>query len=441
MTDLRDYIVKHFKVVVPIIVIAVVAVMVPVLMGAGSAKEEDKESQPEQQESLPEGVEPTVEPVVENKEDAPLVPNENGTIYTLVATYYNAMGTGDIETLKTVFDEVSENDLLRYEKTSEYLDRYSDLQIYTKPGVEEGTLLAYVYYKVIFVNHEQEVPGYQTLYVCEDGQGGYYIKNEKNFTPEEEEYIKKVNAQNDVVEFNNRVNTEYNDLMAAHPDLLKYLGELGRQVNAAIGVALAEQNADGQDGTGQSGESGSSPEQPAEGQDGAGQPEGGNAPEQPAEGQDGTGQPEGGSSPEQPAEGQEPAQAAPAFVTATTTVNVRSSDSEQADKLGQVEEGTRLQVQEVGANGWTKVFFEGRDGFIKSDYLKAEESVEGLAVIGTVTADQNINIRAAADENAQRVGLLVGGDSLDLLAIEGDWCKVKYNGQAAYVKSDYVTQR
>ena len=40
-------------------------------------------------------------------------------------------------------------------------------------------------------------------YVCEDGQGGYYIKNEKNFTTEEEEYIKKVNAQDDVVQFNN----------------------------------------------------------------------------------------------------------------------------------------------------------------------------------------------------------------------------------------------
>ena len=449
MTDLREYIVKHVKVVIPIVVIALVAVMVPVLMGAGNAREEDKESGAEL-ETLSGVVGLTVEPLTAAREDAPLTPNENGTIYTLVATYYNAMGTGDTETLKTVFDEVSENDLLRYEKTSGYLDRYSDIQIYTKPGVEEGTLLTYVYYKVIFLNHEQEVPGYQTLYVCEDGQGGYYIKNEKNFTTEEEEYIKKVNAQDDVVQFNNRVNQEYNELMVAHPELLKYLGELGRQVNAAIGVALAEQNSDGTEGGEQnpavSPEGGETPEQPAEGQD--------VAPEQPAEGQEGTSeQPTEGQegTPEQPAEGQDVApeqpaegqdvQPAPAFATATTTVNVRSSDSEQADKLGKVEKGTRLQVQEVGANGWTKVFFEGRDGYIKSDYLKAEESVDSLAVIGTVTAIQNINIRAAAAEDAERLGLLAGGESLDLLAIEGDWCKVKYNGQAAYVKADYVTQQ
>ena len=67
--------------------------------------------------------------------------------------------------------------------------------------------------------------------------------------------------------------------------------------------------------------------------------------------------------------------------------------------------------------------------------------MDSLAVIGTVTAIQNINIRAAAAEDAERLGLLAGGESLDLLAIEGDWCKVKYNGQAAYVKADYVTQQ
>ena len=95
------------------------------------------------------------------------------------------------------------------------------------------------------------------------------------------------------MQFNNQVNEEYNELMVAHPELLKYLGELGRQVNAAIGVALAEQNSDGTEGGEQnpavSPEGGETPEQPTEGQEGT--------PEQPAEGQEGA--------PEQPTEGQE----------------------------------------------------------------------------------------------------------------------------------------
>jgi uncharacterized protein YgiM (DUF1202 family) len=80
---------------------------------------------------------------------------------------------------------------------------------------------------------------------------------------------------------------------------------------------------------------------------------------------------------------------------------VRSSDSEQADKLGKVVGGTKVQVQEVRVNGWTKIVYEGGDGYIKSEYLQMEESAEGLETIGTVTANTNINVRSAASEEAE----------------------------------------
>ena len=35
--------------------------------------------------------------------------------------------------------------------------------IYTKTGPEEGSVIAYVYYKIAFVGHDEEVPGYQAL--------------------------------------------------------------------------------------------------------------------------------------------------------------------------------------------------------------------------------------------------------------------------------------
>ena len=91
-------------------------------------------------------------------------------------------------------------------------------------------------------------------------------------------------------------------------------------------------------------------------------------------------------------------------------------------------------------NGWTKIVYEGSDGYIKSEYLQMEESAEGQEVIGTVTATTNINVRAAASEDAERLGLLSGGDSLELLANENGWCKVNYGGKIGYVKAEYVTQ-
>ena len=417
MEVIRDYIVKHSKFVFPVIVIVVVAFTVSIALNAGNAKEdEQEESLPSETASVPESQAADPEPA---SKEVPLVANEDSDLYTLIATYYNAMATGESDVLASLYDEVSDNDVLRYSEMAKYLDHIPALEVYTKPGYAEGDTLVYVYYRLCFKNHEEEVPGWQTFYVSRDDTGKLYMKNGKNLTPEENEYVVAVSAQDDVVEFNNRVSVEFNDLLSQNPDIGAYMSEFGSQVQAAIGVTLAEQNVPEQ--TPQEGSEGENPEAGGEGEN----PEAGG---------------EGGESPEAPAEPEPPVQSGPQYATATTTVNVRSSDSEQADKLGKVPGGTKVQVQEVRVNGWTKIVFEGSDGYIKSEFLQMEESAEGQTAIGTVTATTNINVRAAASEDAERLGLLSGGDSLELLANENDWCKVNYNGKIGYVKAEYVTQ-
>lgn len=449
LIKIRDYIVKNSKFLFPVILIAVVAITVSFALNAGN-KKDSEESQESAEVSLAEedvqGVlaEATPEPEPPAPEEAPLAVNEDEAIRTLILQYYNAMASGDSSVMSAIYDEISENDLLRYEETAKYLSSIPALDIYTKPGLAQGTTVVYVYYRLCFLNHdEQEVPGWQTFYVCDNGQGGLYIKNEMNFTEEEKEYIVAVSAQDDVVEFNNRVSVEYNDLATEHPELLTYMGELGKQVNATIGVRLAEQNA----AAGNPAEG----EQPAEGtpQEGEQPPEGGSqGEEQPVEGQPAEGGAEGGDAPAEGTDGGEgqaqpeaPAEMGPRYATAATTVNVRSSDSEQADKLGKVAGGDKVQVQEVRVNGWSKIVFEGGDGYIKSEYLHMEESADGQQVIGTVTANENVRIRSAASEDGAQLGLMVGGDSLELLAVENGWCKVIYDGKVGYVKADYVTQQ
>ena len=66
------------------------------------------------------------------------------------------------------------------------------------------------------------------------------------------------------------------------------------------------------------------------------------------------------------------------------------------------------------------------------------ESAANVETIGTVTADTNVNVRATASETGTKLGIVVGGETLDLVAREGDWCKVVYNGQIGYVKAEFV---
>ena len=398
---LGNYIIKHSKVVLPAVVVVAVAVTVSVSLSMNNRhREEQQNAESAAAVSSEIATEPTTE-------DVPLVANEEGAVYTLVATYYNAMATGDETTLRSVCDEISDKDMYRYLELAQYIDYYPTLEIYTKTGPEEGSVIAYVYYKIAFVGHEEEVPGYQALYICTNDQGEMYIKRGEN-SEEVNDYIKTVSTQDDVVEFNNKITVEYNELMVDHPEVLQYISELDSQVSIAVGEKLANQVA-GDQNTDTSAEGG---DQAADGQDTS------------AEGT------------EQPAEEQ-----GPQYVTTTTTVNVRSSDSEQADKLGKVAGGTKLQVLEQRANGWTKVDYEGKEGYIKTEFLQLAESAAGAETIGTVTATTNINVRASASETADRLGVLSGGDSAELVGTEGDWSKIRYNGQIGYVKSEYVQEQ
>ena len=395
--SIGNYIIKHNKVVLPAVVVVAVAITVSVSL---SLSNRHKEAQQEA-EIASAASETATETATE---EVPLVANEEGAIYTLIATYYNAMATGDEETLRSVCDEISDKDMYRYVELSQYIDYYPTLEIYTKTGPEEGSVIAYVYYKISFVGHEEEVPGYQALYICTNDQGGLYIKRGEN-SEEVNEYIKTVSTQDDVVEFNNKITVEYNELMVDHPEVLQYISELDSQVSIAVGEKLANQVA--------------AETQVAE----AGTEEGS------TDGQDT--QTENGEQQEAEDQGTQ-------YVTTTTTVNVRSSDSEQADKLGKVSGGTKLQVLEQRPNGWTKVDYEGKEGYIKTEFLQLAESAAETETIGTVTATTNINVRASASETADRLGVLSGGDSAELVGTEGDWSKIKYNGQIGYVKSEYV---
>ena len=141
-------------------------------------------------------------------------------------------------------------------------------------------------------------------------------------------------------------------------------------------------------------------------------------------------------------------------------VNVRSSDSETADKLGKAESGEEFTLLEERGNGWSKITFEGKDAFIKSEYLEtvSEEVVEDTtdseaetsneetpsqttpASDGkTVTVIENVNVRKSASETGEKLGLVYVGEKLELIMKQADgWTKVKYKDQTAYVKSDYV---
>ena len=407
-----DVIVRNCKIIFPVLVIFVAAVTVVIALNANRAEAQDstggssgEQSSGQEQPPASASSADQIEESAPSAAEVPLIANEDAAIYSLVSAYYEAIGSGDTAALQTMCHGISENNLLYYAEMSNYVDHYSDIEVYSKQGPAPGATIVYVYYKMGLVDYG-ESPAYETLYVCTDEQGELFLKDASIFTEEEREYIRTASEQVDVVEFNNRVNAEYNELLVENPALLEYIGVLKTDLTTKVGEILASRAQE--------------EEQPETGTEG---------------------QEEGAGESEPPTDADPAVETGPRYAKPTTTVNVRSSDSEQAEKLGKVSKGDRLEVQEVRLNGWTKVVYEGGDGYIKSDYLQFEENVAEQETIGTITATTNLNVRAAASADAERLGLLSGGSSLDLFAVENGWCKVNYNGQVGYVKADYVTQQ
>lgn len=394
---IRDFAVKNSKIAFPIIIIVAVAVTVTLALQAGNADELEEPLASLESISVEDSQEQSIEEV---SQETPLERNTEGELYTLIATYFNAYATGDVETIRSISSYLTDTEAIRISEMAKYVDSYPLIEIYTKPGPKENSYLAYVYHHMTLVGFEDQiVPGMKTFYVCTAEDGSLYLNTDEVVSEEELDYIRKVNLQDDVVELNNNTNVECSEIYLENADLFYYVQELVADVKKTTGEILAAQK--------------SEEEETQESQQ---------------ESEESNGE-------EQAQEAEVPQ---PTSGTATTTVNVRASDSEQAEKIGKVSGGTEVQIVEQQLNGWTHIVFEGKDGYIKSEFLSVAEAADASQIIGQVTATTNINVRLAPSQEASKLGVLTGGDTVDLLERADGWCKISYNGQIGYVKEEYV---
>lgn len=401
----RDFILARGKFVFPVLLIAAVAITVVIALRVSGKEKEDQDvangtaSVSQGDAKLPE------------VPDVALELNAYPEVNNLLKAYYDAKASGDVEKIESLQNSMDDMERIKIPELANYIESYPLVDVYTKPGPEEGSYLAIAYTHVVISYYPDDyLPGYETFYICKNEDGSLYIN--KGVVDESiSEYIRQVCLQDDVVELYNKITVEYNEVCLEKPEFLQYLSLIEQQVQQAAAVVLANEVVGDVSGNDVSG---------------------GDVSANTGGKTDGTD--------DNPGQAGEEVPAGPVYATATTTVNVRSSDSETADKLGKLAGGTKVEVQEQKVNGWTKIVFEGKDGYVKSEYLSVAESAGNVETIGSVTATTNVNVRATASENGTKLGIVTGGETLELIGREGDWCKVKYDGQIGYVKAEFVQE-
>lgn len=415
LTDIKEWVLEHNKLVMPVVLVLCVAITVLVAVNANKKERLQKEAEAAalaaQAEAVPEDT------VLETPEVA-LEENAYPEVNTVVKNYYDAMAKGDLLTVASLNNYLDDVQKIRIEEQSKFIESYPEIAVYTKPGMEENSYIAYVCSKTKFSDLEIPLPGMQTYYIAPDESGNYHI-SDGTYDEAIYEYIKSVTLQDDVVELNNRVVVEYNDLLAENPEVDEFVAYLKEKISEEVGVLLASAEA---------------PDAPA------------------AEGNTDN------------AEGEEPKMTVVTTkVKATDVVNVRKSDSEKADKVGKAQIGQEFDLVEEKPNGWSEIIFEGGEhAFIKSEFLESVQTVTiGDESEDEQTADNNddtpknsakteangkvkvndsgVRIRKEASTDAEIIDTLYTGTELDLIeAMTNGWSKVKYKGDYGYIKSEFL---
>ncbi|MBD5457722.1 MAG: SH3 domain-containing protein [Lachnospiraceae bacterium] len=409
--SLGNWIVRHAKIVMPVILAACVIITVVISIRANK-----KEAEQQEDVVANSTLEETTDEVFVVPEVA-LQENTVPEITELINTYYEAQAAGDVDMIRSLVSDIADSEVLRIVETSKYVESYPSLEIYTKVGPKDNTYIVYVCSELKFTDYDDLFPGMKVFYICVNESGQYYINESEEGSENELTYIREVTLQDDVVDLNNKVAAAYNDMVAENPDLAQFILDLNDEIKKNVGGALAQES------------------------EGEADSEEADAETEAAEGNE--------TGPE----------VVVTKVRATDVVNIRSSDSETADRLGKAAIGDEFKLIEKIGNGWSKIEYEGAEAYIKSEFLEdietevadngneeetAQEPEADTASVsvetnGTVTVIENVRIRSSASENSEKLGTAYVGDKLELVMKQADgWTKIKYNGKTAYVKSDYV---
>jgi len=402
--NIKNFLIRYYQYFIVGIIFIILVVVLSILSsqrkGGDTAKGKDKDKT-ESSSEAPGSVEV---PDVKLEKDA------YDNVNSLVEKYFTAMANGDTDTLIGLCPQLDEKEQIRIRMKSEYTEDYQNLVCYTKPGPDENSYIVFAYYEIKFKNIDTLAPGLTSLYLKTDDNGELYVYDGE-LSEGVREYIREIAAQDDVVDLLNTVDANYSEAADSDDTLKSFMEALPTVLDDAVSSELAAKE--------------DKQEAQSDGDDAA---------------------------------------AVSTKAKVKETINVRKSASTEGDKLGKLMGGDSVTVVKTLDNGWAQIDYQGQEAYVKTEYLEMESAAPAESQPadaqntgdsqpaqqetqapettqssgGKVEVKESVRIRSAASVDSEQLGSAYKGDKFELLGQEGDWCKIKFEGKTAYIKTEFV---
>lgn len=119
-------------------------------------------------------------------------------------------------------------------------------------------------------------------------------------------------------------------------------------------------------------------------------------------------------------------------------LNIRTGASTKYKSIGKLNKGDKVKVLETLSNGWVKIDFNGKIGYVsnvKGAYLGTVTNVVDTRKEMTVKVN-DLNVRTGASTKYKSIGKLNKGDKIVALEeLSNGWVKISFNGKIGYVSN------
>lgn len=130
-----------------------------------------------------------------------------------------------------------------------------------------------------------------------------------------------------------------------------------------------------------------------------------------------------------------------AKVKSSSTLNIRKKPNTDSKILGKMKRGALGTIVKKG-DEWTKVKSGDVTGYVKNDYLVFEDDIQNFAEKNikkvAKVKTETLRVREKASTDADVVTLVSQDETYKVKKQNGEWAKVKVEGETGYVSKDYV---
>ena len=374
--------------------------------------------------------------------------SKNTALKDLIQAYYDDYDEGNLLALNKVAYPFSDSEISYIELMSKNIDSRSIREIYSKNGIDKGSYFVSVVNDINFAGMDKSAPGLDFFYVETDEDGNLYINNlyctynlnnsENALDPYVTSLISEFEQQTDVLKLQARVQSEFNDTMEQNADLSNFFDNtLQSEVSewaAAYHQKTLEQKAEEERKAKEEADAKKAEEEAAKAEAEA-------KAKAEADAKAAADQAAAEKAAQEAAAQQAAAQQAAAQQAASSgslvnsrTINVRAAADANSQNIGRLECGTVINKKRAEGD-WTVIDYNGRDGFIKTEFVTSISN----STPRDVTLTKTVNVRDEMSENGQKVAVAQMGTALKVeCEYANGWCRVSFGNTNGFAKTEYI---